>query len=297
MGERTALITGASGYIGWHVARRLIQTGWNVTAVVRPSSNLVRLESLPRKVAVLVHDGSTDSMFRIVRSSAPDTVFHLAAHALSGHQPDDVVPLLEANITFGTQLLEAMAANGIQRLVTTGTHWQHYDSQDYSPVCLYAACKQAFWDIVRYYSEARGVAAINLILFDTYGPADSRPKLFQLLRAAAASREPLAMTPGDQLIDLVHVEDVAEAYRVAAELLHDEAVYRYATYAVRSNEPIKLRDVVRRFEDVSGTKVPVIWGGRPYRTREIMVPWSEGETLPGWEARIRLSEGLRVVIA
>ena len=65
-----------------------------------------------------------------------------------------------------------------------------------------------------------------------------------------------------------------------------------AQYAVSSGDPMPLREVVELFEKVKGRPLPVQWGKRPYRKREVMVPWNRGEKLPGWEPKISLSEGM-----
>ena len=101
--------------------------------------------------------------------------------------------------------------------MNTGSYSQHYGGRAYSPVSLYAATKQAFQDILQFYCEVRGLRAVTLELPDTYGPDDKRPKLFSLLDRVARSGETLQMSPGEQLLDLLHVDDVVHGYEVAAD--------------------------------------------------------------------------------
>lgn len=295
--RRKALVTGVTGFVGWHVTRRLLIDGWAVEAVVRSSSRTGQLEALRAGVKVHVHDGTAETMGRIVRAAGPDAVFHIAANTEGKGDPADVMPVLEANVVFGTQLLAAMATEGVQRIVCTGTHWQHFNNETYNPVSLYAACKEAFEKILRYYVEDRNIRAISLTLFDTYGRQDRRPKLFNLLAEAASTGVPLRMSPGEQILDLVNVDDVAEAYCVAAAMLESGNSPGYRSYAIRSGAPIPLRELVALYSEALGKPVPVLWGGRPYRTREVMVPWSGGETLPGWRPRIGLREGIKTLVS
>jgi nucleoside-diphosphate-sugar epimerase len=274
-----------------------MRDGWSVHAVVRPSSNLKRLHGAGSALCVHVHDGTTRELARIVKAAAPHTIFHLAALPSAEHQPEELDELLQSNVIFPTQLAEAAVEQGCLRFINTGSHWQHYEGAQYSPVSLYAACKEAFEKLLRYYVEARGMAAITLALFDTYGCDDDRPKLFNLLKEAARSGRPLAMTPGEQAIDLVYVDDVVDAYCVAAAMLNDARNGQHETFAVRSGDPVKLRELVRLFSEVSGCAVPVHWGARSYRLREIMTPWKDGRDLPGWKPKISLSDGLRRLVA
>jgi len=186
-----------------------------------------------------------------------------------------------------------MAVHGVRLLVNTGTSWEHYGTPPVAPVNLYAATKQAFEAILHYYVEARGLRVVSLKLFDTYGPGDPRPKLFTLLRTVAANQEVLAMSPGEQLIDLVFIDDVIAAFVLAAERLRAEMVKGHECYAVSSGAPLKLRELVELYGRILGTPLPIEWGGRSYRQREVMVPWNTGAAVPGWHPKVALEQGIR----
>lgn len=291
-----ALVTGATGFIGGNLTRTLLDQGWKVSCLVRSGSDCSRLLE---GADLIVYDQQigAQALADLLRERKPVVVFHLASRFLAAHTPDDIPNLVASNIQFGAELLEAMTLSQTSLLVNTGTSWQHYESRAYSPVNLYAATKQAFEDLLQYYVEAGGLRCITLKLFDTYGPNDPRPKLFHLLSRVAASSENLAMSPGEQLIDLVHIDDVIRAFfRAAQRLLAGEVVSSEA-YAISSGRPIPLRDLVAIYAQVTGRRLNIEWGGRPYRTREVMVPWSTGPTLPGWHPAVPLEEGIRRLLA
>lgn len=289
-----ALVTGATGFVGSRLVKRLVHDGWDVHILTRAGSNLTELPEF-KLVTNHVHDGSTESMVNCVVSAKPDVVFHLASLFLSQHVSKDVDALIQSNVLFGAQLLEAMKASECSRLVNTGTSWQHYSNEDYNPVCLYAATKQAFESIQEYYVQACGLNVITLKLFDTYGPGDLRPKLFHLLNKAAATGEPLNMSAGEQLIDLVHIDDVTDAFLMAAQRLINGNVTVPEIYAVSSGQALPLKELVNLYGEVSRLNINVNWGARPYRYREVMVPWDRGVSLPGWKPKILLSEGMKTL--
>lgn len=293
MSSLTALITGATGYVGSQLARRLVAEGWKIHVITRPSSDFEILKPVLSQVEMHEHDGSTAGMIRIMDSARPEIVFHLASLALGGHKPEQVEGLINSNVLFATQLVEAMVGCGVHNLINTGTSWQHYDNENYNPVCLYAATKQAFEDILRFYIETSPVRAITLKLFDNYGPDDPRNKIINLLRQAAQSATVLDMSPGQQLFDIVYIDDVVDAYCTAAKRVSSAQAAKYEEFAVTSGSPVTLQALVHIYEGVLGKKIPINWGGRPYRPREVMVPWSGGSQLPGWSPRVGLEEGLR----
>jgi nucleoside-diphosphate-sugar epimerase len=292
---KTALITGATGFVGSHVCRRLVHEHWGVGIIVRPNSSLDPLIDVADSIQVHVHDGSLEGMCRIVSTAAPQVVFHLASCFVAEHQTADVSRLVLNNVMFGTQLAEAMALSRVFRMVNTGTSWQHYQNMAYSPVCLYAATKQAFEAILQYYHERFAWRIVTLKLFDTYGPSDLRTKLFSLLRKLGPESPPFPMSGGDQSLDLVYIDDVVEAYLTAARRLLAPGPPVMEAFAVSSQAPMSLRRIVETYQQVTGSKFTVAWGRLPYRSREVMQPWAEGVMLPGWRPAIGLEEGIRLM--
>ncbi|MDH5750837.1 MAG: NAD(P)-dependent oxidoreductase [Deltaproteobacteria bacterium] len=288
-GAARALVTGGTGFVGSHLVERLLDQGWEVDLLVREQAP--GADGTPR-LRRHVHDGSTTGLIGIMRQARPDVVFHLASRFLAAHQPEDVESLVASNILLGTQLLEAMDRTGTALLVNAGTSWQHYRNAEYDPVCLYAATKQGFEAIVDYYVNACSIRCVTLKLFDTYGPGDPRPKLMNLLQKIAGTGEELAMSPGEQLVDLVYIDDVAEAFLLAAQRLLDDQGEPREEFAVSSGNPVPLKELAGIFAQVAGKSLNITWGGRQYRPREVMQPWDRGRPLPGWTSRVDLREGI-----
>ncbi|PIE71446.1 MAG: NAD-dependent dehydratase [Deltaproteobacteria bacterium] len=293
---KKAFVTGGTGFVGSHLARELLFRGWEVHLLVRETSAHPESIGLGKKVSTHLYDGTTDCLIRILGRVKPHVAFHLAACSIASHTPDDITPLIHSNILLGTQLIEAMVNERVDCLVNAGTYWQHYGNEDYNPVCLYAATKQAFEMIIRHAVETASLKAVTLVLYDIYGPDDKRSKLFSQLAAAARTQKPLALSPGGQKIDFVFVKDCVEAFIIASERLMNRSAACNERYRVSSGRTLTLKEVVSIYEEISGTQIPVIWGGRPYRPREIMSPWDGGASLPGWEPMVLLEEGLRIML-
>jgi nucleoside-diphosphate-sugar epimerase len=243
-----------------------------------------------------IHDGTTEGMLRVVQESRPDVVFHLASLFVAEHRTDQVTQLVESNLLLGVQLAEAMRAAGCTRLVNTGTAWQHYHGEDYLPVNLYAATKEAYLDLLRFYEESAGLRVVTLQLYESYGPGDPRPKLMTALVRAAREGGSLTLTDGTQRLDLVHVRDIARAYGRAAERLLAGEVSGSERWAVRSGQPRSVRELVEMVERASKKPLAAQWGVRSYRAREVMEP-PERPILPGWRAETLLAAGIEELLA
>lgn len=267
------------------MVRRLVADGWTVDALVRDAD-----ADLPTGVNGHQIPARVDDLIALVGGIEPDVCFHLATAFRGVHVPEDIEPMVAANVGFGTALAEAVSRLPSCTFVNTGTVWQHYDARDYSPVSLYAAMKQAFRDVLRYYEEVSGLPVVTLELTDTYGPGDPRLKLLPILLRAARAGTPLQMTDGTQLIDLLHVDDAVSA------LLATAAGTPGSTYGASGGETLTLRELVTRFESATGLTVAADWGARPARPREMLRPWMTADPPPGWAPKVALDDGLRALL-
>ncbi|MGL5672109.1 MAG: NAD-dependent epimerase/dehydratase family protein [Plesiomonas shigelloides] len=284
------LLTGVTGFVGSHLATYLSEKGHVVFGLIRKPIEDENL--LARFNNVSLCHFNEESLVALMAEMKPDIVIHLASLYLTVHAPDQIDDLIKSNITFPTKLLEAMNVNNIKKFINTGTSWQHYNSSNYEPVNLYAATKQACDDIVKFYTSAKGFSSITLKLFDTYGPEDNRGKLISLLDRLSNTQEHLAMSPGEQIVELTHVDDVCAAYLMAIELVMEMKSGEARSFGVDSNSRIKLIDLVTEYERVNEVKLNIKWGDRPYREREVMQPCDNLNNIPGWKPLIPLTYGL-----
>ena len=296
----TYLLTGGTGFIGSHLSHRLLSMGCRVVLDVRKGHNKRQLQSLGilHDVEMSESNGTIAEMAQCLDHYQPSAVIHLASCFLGEHRSDQVSELLTSNICYGTHILQAMADVGVRHFLNTGTSWQHYENAAYNPVNLYAATKQAFADIVEYYVQAAGMHAVHLELSDTYGPLDPRRKLIPLLLETERTGKTLNMSGGEQLIDLVHIDDIVDAFVIALQRLTDtpeNAEQSNDTYVVSSHSAIPLRQLLSAFEAARGTSLNICFGKRPYRKREVFAPFTNGTALPGWSPKRSLADGLRLL--
>ncbi|WP_421237218.1 NAD-dependent epimerase/dehydratase family protein [Aeromonas jandaei] len=286
------LLTGVTGFIGSHLATYLSAKGHMVFGLIRKPIEDDNL--LARLNTINLCHFNEDTLVDLMAEIKPDIVIHLASLYLTVHSYNQIDNLISSNITFPTKLLEAMSANNVTKFINTGTSWQHYNSASYDPVNLYAATKQAFDDIIKYFTSAKGFSCITLKLFDTYGPNDTRGKLISLLDSLAQNNETLSMSAGEQTIELTHIYDVCAAYLAAIELIDKKDPNSNECYGVFSNENYKLRELVEIYEKANDVKLNIKWGEKPYREREVMNLCKSLQNIPKWEAKISLFEGLKI---
>lgn len=288
------LITGATGFIGSHLIKLLQNKKHKLFCTLLPNEKNPFGEESVKSIVVNSNDVKTTVSF--LAENKVDGIIHLASYVqASEHKPEDIESLLNANIIFGSSLLEAASIAKVKWFINTGTYWQYYRSDEYCPVNLYAATKQAFMDIAKYYWDSGKIKFCTITLFDTYGPNDPRPKIFNLWQKIAETGETLDMSPGEQIIDISHVDDVVRAFALLANHLNNNhlEVKNGDTFAVKAEKRYTLKELASIFEKTTGKKLNINWGGRPYKQKEVMIPWNTANVVPRWKPLISVFDGIK----
>jgi len=290
---KRVLITGITGYIGSHLARALL-ADCEVHGLAREPLHTEYIADMQDKIHLRMVDGSYGSIYRALEEIRPEIVYHMAAYYTGAHGAETTPALVSSNITFGAYLLEAMAAHGVTPLVYATTIMAHYEGMEYRPLNLYAATKQALSDLLLYYTDAGLLRAVTLILSDTYGPSDYRPKVMNLIRNAVQEGKRISLSAGEQDYDVVYIDDVVRAFRQAGEQLVHRGGWKNETFQICAPQPLTLRQTVERMIEINHLTLDADWGGHPSPEREIRRAVRLHPTVPGWQVEVPLDEGLRL---
>lgn len=289
------LMSGATGFIGQNLVKALLDKEYEVHTILRADSDTSKIDT---RAKLFRYNEDINTLINYFQNEAFDGVIHLASLFLATHTKENIAELISSNIKFGTELLEASKTAHTKWFINTGTFWQNYNNETYNPVNLYAATKEAFENIAKYYVETSDLIFTTLKLNDTFGPNDTRNKVFNLWSKIAKSGETLEMSAGEQLIDISYIEDIISAYTLLIEHLHsDKAIdFNKQTFAVKSNERLSLKELSKVFEEVANVKLNIKWGAKPYREREVMIPWENGQNIPNYKPNYTLKQAIKKTI-
>ena len=302
--DACALVTGASGFIGAHVAYKLASAGARVIAFRRPSARPERSrrveprQTLHRLRNVQIEWRDVDlrtfgAVSRAVSDARPDVVFHLAAEGVTDPflSPDAAI---RANVYGVIHLLRAVA--GKAPVVVARTPGER-DATN-----VYAASKAAAWSFCRMYRRAHGWPIAGAMPFQAYGPGQPVAALTPSAIAAALRGEDFPMTHGEQQRDWIFVQDVADALiHVGCRLRSMATDFMLAEDAIEigTGRTASVREVVESIYRLAGGAGRPLVGVLPARPGEVERQVADAErthALIGWCARFGLEEGLRETI-
>ena len=282
------LVTGSNGFIGSHLCARL-RKEHEAFYLARPHTPMQQPGA--NGATFFFENNNIGALTRFMRDNQIEGIIHLASCYIQAHKEEEIPNLIQSNVYLGTAVLEAAAKAEVKWFINTGTIWQNFNAPDgsdaYCPVNLYAATKQAFMNITKFYSETSNIRICTLKLCDTYGPNDTRRKIYSLFEEIARSGETLKMSAGEQKLDILHVDDVVEGFVRLAEMMHNGDELR-DEYVLSSGLQLTLRDLAAKYEKENNVHLNIEWGARPYRLREVMEPY-KGNVLPGWKPKKKIS--------
>ena len=284
------LITGITGYIGSHLTRRLLEEH-QVFGLVREPVNTTYIHDIQDKLTLLPYSGSGVSLLEQMKSCKPELVYHLATYYTGAHDMDNVRKLVNSNITLGAYLLEAMVSCDCQNIIYASSIMEHYRGMEYCPLNLYAATKRAFYDLLCYYADAGMLHTGTLVLSDTYGPGDQRPKILNIIRKHMGVETPLALSDGQQDYATVYIDDVIDAFVLAGQQLC-EGQWNNQIFQVLPNHSYTLRETVDQLLSINKATICAQWGKRPPAEREMRKMVRLYPSVPGWVPKVALAEGL-----
>jgi nucleoside-diphosphate-sugar epimerase len=297
------LITGATGFIGSHLAERLVAEGAEVTLAVEPGVSKANVANILDKVRareVDLRDGHL--VQQLVRECQPSKIYHLAAVGVTepGIEPGLAV---QVNVIGTLNLLESLNETSCDCFVNTGTCYEYghntppmREDQMVDPINAYAASKSAAWLFCNMVHRTRGYPIVTVRPFTAYGPRQSPRALIPQTILSALRGEDFQMTGGEQTRDFTYVDDVVEGYVRAA--LSEKAIGQ--TINLGTGEECPIKDVVLKVLKLMGNPVRPLVGALPYRPTEI---WrlcsdsSKARELLGWQPQVSLEDGLRKTIA
>ena len=299
------LVTGASGFLGSHLVRRLLREGREVHAYARPKSTFTRLADVSSQVTRWSGDiTDADAVAHACAKSQAELVFHCAGDTSSRRFDGDwrtvdramgvnlhgTLALLNGASREGSRVSTLVRIGGLEEYGTAPTPW--IEAMREEPSSPYSASQVAATKACQALQPQLPFAVITLRPALIYGPGQSTDFLIPALITTLLRGERFAMTAGKQHRDLLYVSDLVEA----AVLAGGRRDLRGAVINVSSGQEWQVAAVARRIAELLGAESLLDMGARPSREGELQHLVGRNDLaaeLLGWEPMVGLDQGFR----
>jgi nucleoside-diphosphate-sugar epimerase len=286
------LIVGSSGFIGSNLVYALEKKGMEVYALSRKSENSKNFNLKKGKIynISLVNYEKLESIFLETKF---DFVVNAATHYSPQENNDFVEKAFMANILLSNYLIYYCLVHNIP-LISLGTYLQEIDHSKIAPT-FYSFSKKNTQSILKSVAKHSDLRYTELLISDTYGPMDPREKILSLIIRSLNGKE-LKTSSGNQIINLVHIDDVCNAIQGLLIGLDSNKIKYNQTFSIRSRTWITLRELSKACEEISGLHANIKWGKKAYRGTEIFQVPKMSKIVPFWKPSISLLQGLQGVL-
>ena len=305
------LVTGGAGFIGSNLVDALLARGDRVAVIDNLSTG--KRANLERALAqgVSLHDVDVrdhEAVESVFAAASPQLVFHLAAQIDVRHSVEHPADDAQTNILGTIAVLESARKVGARRVVNSSTGGGLYGEADLlptpedhpvRPLAPYGQGKYAAEGYCELYARLHGLSTVSLRYGNVYGPRQDvhgeAGVVAIFCGALVEARRPTVFGDGRQTRDWVDVSDVVRANLLAA----DAAVTRPVNIGWgRETSVLELLDALRDVDDRGAAlNSPAFAPERPGEVRRSCLDVERARQELGWEAEVKLRDGLRIILA
>ena len=302
--KKKVLVTGASGFIGANLVRRLISLDNKVYLLIKSESDIWRLSDIKNKL--IFHNISLDNLNKlkiIINKIKPQIIYHLAAHGSYSHQ-NDPLKIITTNILGTTNLLLALNPIDYECFINTGSSSEYgfknkpMQETDYlEPVSYYAASKASGTYLAKVFAKIFTKPVITIRPFSVYGPYEEETRLIPTVILNILHNQPVKLTVNLAKRDFIYVEDLIDCYLLLAKKINKKIygeVYNAGTGKQYSN-----REIVETIKNLTKKKVKILKGAyqnRAWDTSFWVADISKITKDIGWKPKCTLEKGLEKTI-
>lgn len=284
---RRVLITGASGFIGYHLARRLIALGAEAHGISREPASSRPIDGLRWHQGDVADEAFLGQVFEVAR---PEYVAHLASEVTGSRDRQIITTTLRANLISTVHLLNLVTDHNCQRLVLAGSLEEPTDGG--IPSSPYGVSKAAASLYARTFSTLYQTPVVTARLFMVYGPAQrDMSKIVPYVTTTLLRGEVPKLSSGVRPVDWIYVDDVVDGLLRCAVTPGVEG----RTIDLGSGELVTIRQMVETLAEVVAPGAALGFGALPDRPFEQVraADVTASLALIGWRPQVALAEGLR----
>jgi UDP-glucose 4-epimerase len=302
--NKNVLVTGATGFIGSHLVKRLVTEGAQVSALIMPEFFPGPIAAFSNHIKIIKADiANLDSLQAALALEKPDIVFHLAACVDVRRDWDCVSLMINNNLVGTANLLQALKDRQIDLMINIGSSEEYGDATSPQseenrelPVSPYSFSKVAAVYLCQMAAKAFNFPVVTARLFPVYGPGQNTGMFIPSAIIKLLSRQEFRMSPGEQIREFNYVDDVVEAL-IQLSSCGDDIVG--SVINIGNGIPYRIIEVIDTIRALIEDSARIQVGALSYRVGEVMESYCDNsllKQLTGWEPQFSLKKGLELTV-
>ena len=291
------LVTGSTGFVGSHLVPKILENGHEVLEITRNLDVSKKLYGNKTQKHFLTN--SQESLERSVLSFNPEIAIHLASFLTPNDDYISLQKLLKANIEFFCRLLDSLKSSNLNSFINTGTFAEYYGgSEILEPAYLYSATKTASRSILDYYSRNYKFKQVTVVPYSIYGTVDTQKRVVDIIIDSISSKKAIDFSPGDQVLDFIHINDVTDFYMTIIDKIHE--LPNKSNFQLGTGKGHTIKQVTSVIERLLNKKTNINWGAKSYRSSDVMYAVANTDYSIhnlDWQPKLDLEEGIRLFLS
>jgi nucleoside-diphosphate-sugar epimerase len=285
---KNVLLTGATGFLGSHLLRKLVEENYNVVFIKRFSSPLWRIADCVDKA--VAYDTEEDISYEeILNKHSIEAIIHTATNY---DQNADFNTLLETNLLFPVKLLDAAQKSNVKIFINTDTFFTK--NSNYTYLSRYTASKTVLKTLLQQYSTP---AIINLQLEHIFGEDDSDSKFVtSIINQLVKNEKQINLTTGLQKRDFIYVGDVVDAFLKVLEQ-HDQ-FQGFSNFEIGRGASLSIRKFAEMAHEITGSTSSLNFGAIESRKGEFEESVADGRFAneTGWKPATEIDIAIKNIV-
>ncbi|PEA89719.1 NAD-dependent epimerase/dehydratase family protein [Bacillus thuringiensis] len=296
--NKTFLITGGYGFIGSHLARRLLNLQARIVLFIRTPSNFWRLKDIIKNIETYEIDIRDRKQVQdAIKKVNPDYIFHLAAYGVNSAHTD-YMHAIETNIIGTCNIIQAAKLVNCKKIINFGSSSEYgnkmepiHENMLLTPVDIYGSTKAAATILAHQIASENSINLITLRPFGIFGESEEPHKIFSYIILQVLQNKDVNLTFCNQLRDYCYIENIIDACILAVE----NTTVQNEIFNIGSGTIYPLKHYVELLFKHLKTNSRPNYGAIPSRMNERWVPEADVQKIKNslsWEPRINIEEGI-----